>query len=136
MRSRSFTTHLPCGLLLPISQLMQLSLGRARIGALRRVGCGTSRTQVRMNSTEWTGANVRKAFIEFFESKNHKLWPSSAVVPVNDPTLLFSNAGELAMGQQPPRIAASGGPLSGGRLAEHPSHPLSAQCRHEPVQAE
>jgi hypothetical protein len=75
---------------------MQLSLGRAPLSALKRVGRGNARRlQVRMNSTQWSGANVRKAFIEFFESKNHTMWPSSAVVPVNDPTLLFANAGRL-----------------------------------------
>ncbi|KAL4516656.1 hypothetical protein Ndes2437A_g00784 [Nannochloris sp. 'desiccata'] len=72
---------------------MQLSFGRAHISALKRVGRGSTRLQVRMSSTQWSGANVRKAFIEFFESKNHTMWPSSSVVPVNDPTLLFANAG-------------------------------------------
>lgn len=41
----------------------------------------------------WTGARTRAAFNEFFETKGHTYWPSSAVVPLNDPTLLFTNAG-------------------------------------------
>ncbi|KAG1658560.1 hypothetical protein FOA52_005564 [Chlamydomonas sp. UWO 241] len=42
----------------------------------------------------WSGAATRNAFIEFFEKKKgHTRWPSSAVVPHNDPTLLFTNAG-------------------------------------------
>ncbi len=36
---------------------------------------------------------VRSTFIEFFESKGHTAVPSSSVVPHNDPTLLFANAG-------------------------------------------
>ena len=33
------------------------------------------------------------AFIEYFETKGHTAVPSSSVVPHNDPTLLFANAG-------------------------------------------
>ena len=36
---------------------------------------------------------VRSTFIEFFQSKGHTAVPSSSVVPHNDPTLLFANAG-------------------------------------------
>ena len=41
----------------------------------------------------WSGARTRATFIEFFEGKAHTAVPSSPVVPVNDPTLLFANAG-------------------------------------------
>ena len=36
---------------------------------------------------------IRKQFIEFFESKKHKAVPSAPVIPIDDPTLLFTNAG-------------------------------------------
>ena len=40
-----------------------------------------------------TSKEIRKSFIEFFEEKNHKFIRSSSVVPSDDPTLLFTNAG-------------------------------------------
>lgn len=36
---------------------------------------------------------VRRAFLSFFESKGHQIVNSSSLVPANDPTLLFTNAG-------------------------------------------
>lgn len=36
---------------------------------------------------------VRNAFLKFFESKGHQIVDSSSLVPANDPTLLFTNAG-------------------------------------------
>ncbi len=38
-------------------------------------------------------ADVRRAFLEFFRSRGHTVVPSSPLVPANDPTLLFTNAG-------------------------------------------
>jgi len=40
-----------------------------------------------------TGSQIRSKFLEFFEKKNHKIVHSSSLVPQNDPTLLFTNAG-------------------------------------------
>ncbi|HEU0032964.1 MAG TPA: alanine--tRNA ligase [Kofleriaceae bacterium] len=38
-------------------------------------------------------AEVRKAFLDFFKSHRHEVVASSSLVPSNDPTLLFTNAG-------------------------------------------
>jgi len=40
-----------------------------------------------------TGSQVRRKFLDFFISKGHKEIHSSSLVPANDPTLLFTNAG-------------------------------------------
>jgi alanyl-tRNA synthetase len=40
-----------------------------------------------------TTAKLRTAFLEYFASKNHQIVSSSSLVPGNDPTLLFTNAG-------------------------------------------
>jgi alanyl-tRNA synthetase len=40
-----------------------------------------------------TSAQLRTAFLEFFHQRGHSIEPSSSLVPVNDPTLLFTNAG-------------------------------------------
>ena len=38
-------------------------------------------------------ADLRHAFLKFYESKGHRIVPSGSLVPNNDPTLLFTNAG-------------------------------------------
>ncbi|TAK61240.1 MAG: alanine--tRNA ligase [Methylobacter sp.] len=40
-----------------------------------------------------TSAQLRTAFLEFFRERGHSVQPSSSLVPGNDPTLLFTNAG-------------------------------------------
>ncbi|KAL6527043.1 hypothetical protein OROGR_016133 [Orobanche gracilis] len=42
---------------------------------------------------EWPATRVRDTFIKFFEGKAHVLFKSSPVVPHNDPSILFANAG-------------------------------------------
>jgi alanyl-tRNA synthetase len=60
-----------------------------------------------------TSQEIRKAFLDFFESKNHKIVESAPMVVKNDPTLMFTNAGmnqfkDIFLGNDPvkyPRIA-------------------------------
>jgi len=40
-----------------------------------------------------TSAEIRQLFLDYFQDKGHKVVPSATLVPGNDPTLLFTNAG-------------------------------------------
>ena len=40
-----------------------------------------------------SGSDIRETFLRFFASKGHRRVHSSSLVPANDPTLLFTNAG-------------------------------------------
>src|SRR2546426_9575466 len=40
-----------------------------------------------------TSAEIRRQFLEFFKTRGHEAVPSSPLVPADDPTLLFTNAG-------------------------------------------
>jgi hypothetical protein len=55
----------------------------------------------------------RAAFLEFFRERGHTIVPSSSLVPGNDPTLLFTNAGmvqfkDLFLGKEKRRLRARG----------------------------
>lgn len=52
-----------------------------------------------------SSADIRNLFLDFFQQKGHEIVASSPLVPANDPTLLFTNAGmvqfkELFLGQE------------------------------------
>ena len=40
-----------------------------------------------------TGHDTRQRFLDFFRARGHRIVRSSSLVPTNDPTLLFTNAG-------------------------------------------
>ncbi len=40
-----------------------------------------------------TASEIRNSFLKFFEERGHKIVPSAPVIPWDDPTLLFTNAG-------------------------------------------
>src|ERR687887_1309301 len=44
-------------------------------------------------SQSLTASQLREAFLRFFEQRGHRRVPSSSLVPHDDPTLLFTNAG-------------------------------------------
>ncbi|MEZ0309140.1 MAG: alanine--tRNA ligase, partial [Ramlibacter sp.] len=46
-----------------------------------------------MSTPNFSVADIRKSFLDFFASKGHTVVPSSPLVPGNDPTLMFTNSG-------------------------------------------
>ena len=40
-----------------------------------------------------TSAEIRQAFLDYFKQQGHEIVPTSSLIPANDPTLLFTNAG-------------------------------------------
>src|SRR5262249_27526061 len=57
--------------------------------ARRPYGGGSSRHSIAMNGDN----DIRKAFLGYFAKNGHEIVPSSPLVPRNDPTLMFTNAG-------------------------------------------
>ncbi len=54
-----------------------------------------------------TASQLKKLYLNFFESKNHEIIPSASLIPDNDPTVLFTTAGmhplvPFLLGQQHP----------------------------------
>jgi alanyl-tRNA synthetase len=57
-----------------------------------------------------TSQEIRQSFLDFFESKNHKIVPSAPMVIKDDPTLMFTNAGmnqfkNIILGNDPIKYA-------------------------------
>jgi alanyl-tRNA synthetase len=46
-----------------------------------------------MSPATFTVAEIRQTFLDFFRERGHTVVPSSSLVPVNDPTLMFTNSG-------------------------------------------
>src|SRR5438270_11291543 len=49
--------------------------------------------KLRIPMRRLSGSETRETFLRFFENKRHRRVHSSSLVPANDPTLLFTNAG-------------------------------------------
>ncbi|CAH9070866.1 unnamed protein product [Cuscuta epithymum] len=71
---------------------LNCSLRQRRFSSLASTSIQSMGSQ-QQQELEWPANKVRDTFIKFFESKNHTSVKSSPVVPHNDPTLLFANAG-------------------------------------------
>lgn len=73
----------------PPAKAVTLASAVSMLEAAHHWGARTQRTI----ACKWSAGLVRQTFIDFFRTKDHTFWASSSVVPHNDPTLLFTNAG-------------------------------------------
>src|ERR1700743_83327 len=69
-----------------------------------------------------SGSQIREDFLRFFEGKGHRRVHSSSLVPANDPTLLFTNAGmnqfkEVFLGNEKGDYTRAARSHKGGRRA-------------------
>jgi alanyl-tRNA synthetase len=65
----------------------------AGIPHLRSEMWGTRPSYKLVDMQSRSGSEIRETFLRFFETKGHRRVHSSSLVPANDPTLLFTNAG-------------------------------------------
>mmetsp|Transcript_1876 Transcript_1876/g.2924 ORF Transcript_1876/g.2924 Transcript_1876/m.2924 type:complete len:999 (-) Transcript_1876:54-3050(-) len=73
-------------------------MARGTSTTTRRLATTTTalRSSTKEDSTtelEWPTTKIRQTFINYFSDRAHKFVPSSPSAPLNDPTLLFANAG-------------------------------------------
>lgn len=86
------------------------------------------------SSPTWTAQTVRKTFLDYFKQRAHTFVPSSSVIPYEDPTLLFANAG---MNQFKPIFlgtVAPGSPFEGLLRAVNSQKCIRAGGKHNDLE--
>lgn len=80
------------GVAASVRRFMKLSSQRCHYVHGRNPWIARAFVPARRKST-WTAARTRAAFLQYFADKSHEVVPSSPVIPYNDNTVLFTNAG-------------------------------------------
>src|SRR5262245_53638806 len=62
-------------------------------GVVRKFGARRMPREILKGNSTMTGNEVRTTFLNYFARNGHKIVKSSPLLPANDPTLLFANAG-------------------------------------------
>ncbi len=65
----------------------------ANIAQAARAGAVVEEEEVVLRGLSMTSAQLRENFLNYFYKHGHTIVPSSSLIPSNDPTLLFTNAG-------------------------------------------
>ena len=76
-------------------------------------------------------ADIRRAFLEYFERNGHSVQPSASLVPVDDPTLLFVNAGMVPFKKV---FLGSAEPPGGSRRAASSQKCVRAGGKHNDLE--
>jgi alanyl-tRNA synthetase len=69
------------------------SMYRARLSCHNKSRWYSAVRLAELSLTDMTGSQVRQKFLDYFSARGHRVVRSSSLVPANDPTLLFTNAG-------------------------------------------
>lgn len=90
----NFLQHILIVMMFKVSANKAWMIARQSLGVSRLTTKRFARSVRMLNDIEWPVEKVRSTFVEYFEKvQGHVNFKSSPVVPVNDPTLLFANAG-------------------------------------------
>lgn len=80
-----------------LARLFVAPLERLRLFHFRKMSTtnynGQPAESSAFNAENWPASKVRDTFLNFFKERGHTFVPSSSVIPHDDPTLLFANAG-------------------------------------------
>lgn len=71
-----------------------------------------------MNLKKMTGHEIKETWLRFFEDKGHKIEESASLIPINDPTLLWINAG----------VAPLKGYFDGSKIPDNPRIVNAQKC--------